>query len=314
MDIHVYETKEKNERLKGLLMKREQHHDPLQRGVRRNYRRPSRNKRNRRYAMGLMVLFVLFVVVGTALALRLHSYHSARQEYEAYRVAAASPTEETVTLPPTPAPTETQAAVPVTPKPTPKPFVSTQVKALARENSDTVGWIDIPGTDVQYPVVQRSDNEYYLTRTFKKKRGASGAIFMDCFNAATLTDFNTVIYGHHMKDGSMFAILRQYEKQSFADKHLTIEITLPDRKLIYQVFSAYTAKDASIDFRGQECRTEEERSTFIKQIRKRAVIDSSLSVSRDERLLTLVTCTSGTNDWYYVIHAKLLEEITTEEP
>lgn len=135
-----------------------------------------------------------------------------------------------------------------------------------------------------------------MTRTFNSKKNASGAIFLDCWNAKDFTDFNTVIYGHNMKDGSMFAGLREYRNQSFADKHRTIEVTLLGKKLTYQVFAAYTAQsEEAADFRGQRCITEEQRSAFIKAARKRAEIDSDLTVRRSERLLTLVTCTSGTH-------------------
>jgi len=292
-------------------MKRERHYDTLRRTMRRGYWRSSPIKRNRRYAMMLIVLFSLFAAVGVTLVVRLSAYHSARQEYEAYRLEAAAETAVTEAPQATATP-QTHMAVAATPKSTPKPFVSARVQSLLRENGDTIGWIDVPGTEVQYPVVQSKDNEYYLKRSFQKKRNVSGAIFLDCWNSYLLTDFNSVIYGHNMKDGSMFAFLRQYKKRAYADEHLIIEITLPKKKLVYQVFSAYTAEGADIDFRGQSCVSVEERSAFIRQIRNRSAIGSALPVSGEERLLTLATCTAGSNDWYYVVHAKLVEEVTTE--
>ena len=131
-----------------------------------------------------------------------------------------------------------------------------------------------------------------MTHTFKKKKNASGAIFLDRWNAPDFTDFNTVIYGHNMKDGSMFAGLREYRHQKFFDEHHYVKVTLLNKKLIYRVFAAYIAKDGtSVDFRGQGCATEAQRSSFIKAARKRSTdISSSYTVSRYDRLLTLVTC------------------------
>ena len=158
--------------------------------------------------------------------------------------------------------------------------------------------------------MQGADNEYYMTHTFKKKKNASGAIFLDCWNTPDLTDFNTLVYGHNMKDGSMFSGLREYRHQGFFDEHPTIEITLLNKKLTYRVFAAYISKDvANADFRGQNCDTEEQRSAFIKTVRKRSTdIDSNFAVSRHDRLLTLVTCTGGEHPWFWVVHAVLVEE------
>jgi len=159
---------------------------------------------------------------------------------------------------------------------------------------------------MQYPVVQGADNDYYMTHTFAKKKRASGAIFVDCWNAPDFSDFNTVIYGHNMKDGSMFNGLRDYQHQKFLDEHPYIEVTLLNKRLRYRVFAGYTSegKDGD-DFRGQTCATEARRSAFIKAARKRSVISSSHTVSRHDRLLTLVTCTGGTHPWFWVVHAVL---------
>ena len=179
-----------------------------------------------------------------------------------------------------------------------------------RENRHAVGWLDITGTDILYPLVQGPDNTYYMTHTFLRKKNASGAIFMDCWNAPDFTDFNTVIYGHNMKDGSMFAGLREYRFQAYFDAHPFVEITLLDRKLIYRVFAAYTVKEGeTTDFRGQGCVTELDRSQFILAARKRSTeIASRYAVSRNDRLLTLVTCAGGAQPWYWVVHAVLAGE------
>ena len=109
----------------------------------------------------------------------------------------------------------------------------------------------------------------------------------------------------------MFAGLREYRHQAFFDKHQYIVITLLNKELRYRVFAAYTSQgEDSADFRGQECATDEQRAAFIKAARKRSTeIDSSATVSRHDRLLTPVTCTSGTHPWCFVVHAVLVEEV-----
>jgi len=270
-------------------------------------------------ALALFVFVGLCVVVGAILTTRNAEYRAARHEYAAVQstygaepAAASSPSQGTALLTDATTAAARATTVPTTPpiiEPTKAPFYSSQVAALRKDNRDTVGWLDILGTDIQYPLVHGSDNEYYMIHTFKKKRNASGAIFLDCWNLPDFTDFNTVIYGHNMNDGSMFAGLREYRRQRFFDDHPTVEITLLDMKLTYRVFAAYTSKgESSADFRGQDCTTAEQRSTFIKAARKRSTgIASNRTVSRNDRLLTLVTCSGGTQPWFWVVHAVLVE-------
>jgi sortase B len=271
-------------------------------------RQPSQlsKRAQRKGKLAFYVLLTLFVVVGAVMAIRLVGYGIAREEYAAYQAIDADIDVSAATTEPELAITSTETTILT---PTARPFYSGRVAVLQKENRDTVGWIDIIGTGMQYPVVKGADNDYYMTRTFKKKKNASGAIFMDCWNASGFTDFNTVIYGHNMKDGSMFAGLREYRNQAYFDEHPFIEVTLLNKELRYRVFAAYTSQgEDSADFRGQNCTTEERRASFIKAARRRSDITSTATVSRHDRLLTLVTCTSGTHPWFFVVHAVLVEE------
>lgn len=256
----------------------------------------------------------LAVGIGTLLLTRLNEYEQARKEYEVYaRITEApiqTPALETATPMPSKAPIIAAKATESTaPTPTPRRFYSAKVSALRRDNKDTVGWLTIPKTGIDYPLVQTDNNEYYVEHTFAKKKNASGAIFMDCWNTNDFSDFNTVIYGHNMNDGSMFAGLREYEHQSFAKEHPTIEITQFDAKRTYQVFAAYVSQgEDEADFRGQSAVTEHDRGAFVYEAKKRSLIKSDVKPGKDGRLLTLVTCTSGRHPWYFVVHAVLIEE------
>lgn len=288
--------------------------DTMQRQGQRQYARPA-GRRKRRLDAVQWTLLAVALVSAALIAGRLLRYRGAQDEYAAYqRLAAETPASAAQydappppTCEPTTGPTAAQGILAAAPLPTQprNPLVQT----LQRENADTVGWIEIPGTGIAYPVVQGKDNDYYTTHTFARKKSPSGAIFMDSYNQRDLSDFNTVIYGHNMKDGSMFAMLDAYAEQAYLDKHLDIEILTLERTCRYRVFAVYVAKGVDdFDFRAQTACTESGKREFILAARKRATNYSKASVATTDRLLTLVTCTDGREPWYFVVHAVLVEE------
>ena len=111
--------------------------------------------------------------------------------------------------------------------------------ALAQKNSEIVGWIYIPDSKVDYPMVKGTDNSYYVSHTFEKKANGAGAIFLDWKNKGDFSDRNTVIYGHHMKNGSMFAALVEYKDPDYFNAHRTIYLYTPQGVYTATVFSAY---------------------------------------------------------------------------
>lgn len=112
--------------------------------------------------------------------------------------------------------------------------------ALQEQNPDVYAWIRIPGTNVDYPILQSADdNGYYLTHTIDHEKKTEGAIYTEDYNSKDFEDPNTVIYGHNMKNGSMFRTLHNYEDRSFFDENREVWIYLPDRILEYRIFAAY---------------------------------------------------------------------------
>jgi len=302
----------------------------MKRRPQRTYTKPYKKQKRSKTIPAFFVVLAMLAGVCTVIVMRNADYGMARSEYMEYQDQAlsglAAGQEPTKTL--AQAPDEGQAdaaqatatqsdsasvAIPTDTAQIGDPFYSEMVARLKKNNSDAVGWLDIVDTKMNYPIVKGNDNAYYTAHTFNKKKSASGAIFIDCWNQPNFSDFNTVIYGHNMKDGSMFHDLREYKHQRFFDDHPYIEITLENKKLRYQVFAAYSFKmDSKWDFRGQNCFTDLERSEFIKAARKRSTgIASSQTVSRNDRMLTLATCDGDTNAWYWVVHAVLIEERTT---
>lgn len=186
--------------------------------------------------------------------------------------------------------TEEQAAE-TEAKPAPAPVApDVDFDALEAESADAVGWLWIGGTDISYPVVQAQDNEKYLDTAYNGKRSVSGSIFMDSRNAVQLTDDNTVIYGHNMKDRSMFGSLKNYRQQEFADAHRAVYLLTRAGKLHYEVFAVYevAANDPCYQ---RTFENEDARNTAIEQAYARSEI--ATPGAQVERYLTLSTCTAS---------------------
>ena len=130
-------------------------------------------------------------------------------------------------------------------------------KALKKINPDIVAWIRIPDTSIDYPVVQGNDDSYYLTHTFKKTEHVAGAIFLDSDNNADFSDDKNIIYGHNMKDGSMFQGLHKYESESYLQEHNKVYLYLPDGEaLTYTVIKCgYVKADSDTFWLGEQVET-----------------------------------------------------------
>lgn len=117
--------------------------------------------------------------------------------------------------------------------------ITVDFDGLLAENSDVVGWIYSEGTQINYPVLRGESNETYLRHMINGQYNSSGSIFMDFRNNPDLSDFNTIIYGHHMKNGSMFASLHQYTKQSYYDEHKYMWYLTPGHIYRFDLIAGY---------------------------------------------------------------------------
>ncbi|MBE5955463.1 MAG: class B sortase [Lachnospiraceae bacterium] len=180
--------------------------------------------------------------------------------------------------------------------------------ALKEMNDDLVGWLYIPDTKIQYPIVQGSDNDYYLTHTFDKTKNACGAIFMDAANQSDYNSDNTVLHGHNMKNGTMFGSLRKFEKKEYWESHPFIWIIKEDTAAKYEIFSVSITEAAS-DVYTLEFGSEDSFNNYIaKRTKIDAIYNTGVSVTADDKLLTLSTCTSDTETGRRVVQAKLVDE------
>lgn len=189
---------------------------------------------------------------------------------------------------------------------TPAVQIPIDFAALQERNPDAYAWITIPDTAVNYPVLQRTgDNGYYLTHDLDGKESLEGAIYTEDYNTKTFEDPNTVLYGHNMKNGSMFRGLHDYADREFFDSHREILIYLPDSILHYQVFAAYEYDDRhlmqSFDFSNPDV-MESYLSSILSTKSMDANIDREAAVGRDNKIITLSTCkgSPGTERRYLV--------------
>lgn len=175
---------------------------------------------------------------------------------------------------------------------------------LKRQNSDTVAWIKVNGTNIEYPIVKAKDNEYYLTHSFDKSSNSAGWIFADYKNKFDGTDKNIVIYGHNRKDKSMFGSLRNILSSEWQNNSENTEITFvsENENCIYKVFSVYQIEKENYYIK-TNFNSSSEFEKFLETIKTRSVKDFETPVSSADSILTLSTCAAN-DDYRTVLHAK----------
>ena len=182
---------------------------------------------------------------------------------------------------------------------------SIDFESLKKKNKDTVAWLTVPGTKIDYPVVQTDDNQYYLVHSFAKKKNNAGWIFLDYRNDLDNQDKNTIIYGHARLDKSMFGTLKNtLEKSWYKNKeNQIITLTTPNREYKFQTFSTYHIKTEDY-YITTDFSNEKEYKKFINTLIKRSTHNFKIDVDVEDYILTLSTCYRDNQK--VVLHAKLL--------
>ena len=177
---------------------------------------------------------------------------------------------------------------------------------LLKKNDQTVGWIQINNTRVNYPIVQATDNNYYLNHDFNKKKNSMGWIYMDYRNSNKDLSANTIIYGHNINAGIMFGTLVNalYPKWYNKEQNRIITFNTPYANMKWQVFSIYKIKTTT-DYLDSDFDNDEAYQNFINLIKGRSITNFGVDVNPGDKILTLSTCASNTTK--IVIHAKLIE-------
>lgn len=182
-------------------------------------------------------------------------------------------------------------------------------KKLKKENPDTVAWIKVNGTNIDYPVVQRADNQYYLYHSFDNSFNYAGWIFSDYRNDLNSLNKNSVIYGHGRLDGSMFGSLKNVFDESWLKEksNNVIFLVTEEAKYTWEIFSTYSIKSESYyiitDFNNKE-----EYQEWLNTVKKRSSYDFKKKITTKDKVLTLSTCKNDHGD-RIAVHAKLINKI-----
>jgi len=175
-------------------------------------------------------------------------------------------------------------------------------------NNETVGWLKVNNTKINYPVTQHKDNNYYLNYSYYKQKNSHGWIFMDYRNKIDKLDDNTIIYGHRNSKGLMFGTLKNVlDKKWYTNKsNQIITFNTLNQDMKWQIFSIYTLKNTN-DYLINNFNNDESHLKFIEKIKKRSIYDFKVEVGTDDNILTLSTCYNNA-EYRLVVHAKLIKE------
>lgn len=193
------------------------------------------------------------------------------------------------------------------------PDILDEYVALYNKNKSLIGWIKIADTVIDYPVMQTEDNEYYLKHNFNQESDANGCIFMDASCDVILGNDNWILYGHHMKNGKMFSCLSSYANYDWYEKHKTIEFDTIYEKGTYEVMYAFRSKIYNTDeivfkyYQFIDASSEEEFISNMEEMDKLSLIDTGVTASYGDRLLTLSTCDYQESNGRFVVVAKKID-------
>ena len=178
---------------------------------------------------------------------------------------------------------------------------------LFEKNIDYRGWIKIDNTNINYPILQGQDNEEYLYKDINNKYIVSGSIFMNYLNNG-FDDQNTVLFGHNMKNGTMFANLKKYKEEDFFYNNNYIEIELSNGQYLkYKVFSVYIT-DINDNYTKTSFEDKDEYKEFLERIKNKSIYKSDISVNENDKIITLSTCSYEFDDARLVVTGKLIDK------
>lgn len=181
--------------------------------------------------------------------------------------------------------------------------ISVDFSSLLEQNGDIVGWIYCPDTPINYPVVQAEDNDKYLRSDLNGNYLVSGTIFVDYRNRAIGEDANYIVYGHNMKDGSMFSSLAKFKEQSYYAEHSVLYYLTPDGDYKIELYAGLVVKrDALIYVPNPD---EAAFAEFLSNAKANSTFQSNSEINKNDTLVTLSTCSYEYNNARYIVIGKL---------
>lgn len=184
--------------------------------------------------------------------------------------------------------------------------------ALKEINNDVLGWIEIPDTELSYPILQSADNDYYLNLTWEGEPDSAGSIFLESQVDPELADFNTIIYGHRMRNLSMFGSLKFYENIDYWEEHPNVYIMIEGATYRYDIYAAYYADPEDITYK-LKINSRPKKQELIQFGLDNSVIETGIIPSTFDRILTLSTCTGSGHESRWVVQAVYRMEADTPE-
>ncbi len=241
-------------------------------------------KRKLLWLLGI-ILTVALVISGYRTVAILAEYAQAEEAQQQVIDSAVTIADEAL-----PAAAVKTAETPVTQTlPLETPPIAIDFDALSKTNPDIVGWLYSAGTKINYPVVQTDNNTYYLNHLYDGKKGSSGTLFVDYACSSGFSDMNTIIYGHHMKSGSMFASIVEYRSQEYYDVHPVMYLLTPDGNYRLEVFGGFVADSGTNRLFGLD--EQQQFQDYLAQIKTQSDFKTDIEVTSQDRIVTLQTCT-----------------------
>lgn len=186
-----------------------------------------------------------------------------------------------------------------------------QLEELQKENNEIIGWLEIEDTNINLPVCQTTDNDFYLTHNYKKEKSKGGSLFLDKNFDLINGSSNYLIYGHRNTQGLMFEDLLKYSKEDFYNNHKTIKFTTNKDDSIYEIISVFYSrvyykkeKDVFRYYNFVNANNEEEYNDFVNNCKKSSIYDTGVTANYGDQLLTLSTCEYSQEDGRFVVVAK----------
>lgn len=186
-----------------------------------------------------------------------------------------------------------------------KPSVEVDFDALQAINRQGVAWISSNDGSIHYPVMQGTDNDYYLNHLPDGTVNRNGSIFMDFRNSADFSDKNTFIYGHNMLDGAMFASLSRYSEAGYYEKHPSLLLVTPERTYSLLVFAGCVVPGNS-DVYQLTYGDEADFAAYVERVRAMSEFSTQVEVGENDRIVTLSTCAYNYEDARYVLFCRLI--------
>lgn len=190
------------------------------------------------------------------------------------------------------------------------PDVLDDYKTLYEKNKKLIGWLKIDDTIIDYPVMQTTDNKYYLEHNFNQEYDKNGSLFLDCSCSVYPRSTNLIIYGHHMKSGQMFGQLQKYAKESYYEKHTTIQFDTIYEKGTYEIMYVFRSQVYNEDdlvfkyYQFINANSETEFDSYMEEMAALSLYDTGVTASYGDSLLTLSTCDNSQKDGRFVVVAK----------